>query len=1147
MITLGPFRLHEVLGRGGMGAVWRGSHAAQAVPVAVKVLHGGPSRQPRYRRDFLNEAQAVAGLDHPGVVVVLDYGQAPPEAESASQGRIVAGSPFLAMELATGTLRDVRGGIGWAAVKGTLISLLDALGHAHARGVLHRDLKPTNVLAFPGGRFKLADFGLAEVARAGAQPREPIAGTPRYMAPEQLLGRWRDDGPWTDLYALGCLAWELASGAPPFTQSTTLAVAQAQLSQAPPPLRPRAPVPAGFEAWLLRLLQKEPHQRFQWAADASLALRQLPDPDGPGEFGILEPAERATGPVINDDATAVGLRSLAEPPPLALAWNVPPGPRPLPPLPARWQARGDDDAPTLLGAGLGLWGLRPVPFVGRRTERDALWRALGQVTREGRARLVLLHGPAGSGKTRIAEWISEHAQEVGAASVLEAVHSPMAAPSEGLPRMVSRFLRAQGLQGAELLGRAERALRTVGADDPDEWMGLAGVAADAGDAALPAPAANAAERHAIVTTLLRRLATLRPVIVRLDDVQWGSDALAFCAGVLRRREADRLPVLLLLTAREEALAGRPREAFLLETLLTLPGAARLEVAPLPPDDHRLLVERVLGLEGDLVRQVQERTAGNPLFAVQLVGDWVQRGVLQAGPRGFTLRAGEAAPLPDDIHHVWAAHVAALLRGRPPSFRTALEIAAALGLSVDGMEWEEACRAAGAEPPLDLPDLLARHRLARRTGEGFAFVHAMLRESLEQLAREGGRWAAHHLACAAVLDRRYAGGEPGAAERVAGHLLQAGRPGAAVDPLLRAASERRETSDYARALDLLERRERALHAAGTPPHDPRHGEGWVLRARVHLNGGRIDEVFEWAERARRRAESHGWTRALSESLRLSGDAARRRGDLAGAAALYSRCIGLLDRLDDPHGVAASLWGLGDVHRQDGRLDEARRCFDRSRILYARIADAHGVADHAIGVADVAWQSGDLEGAAAYYAHALETFRELGNRYGVARSLNGLGEVDRAAARLDSAREHYRESLAILERVQSADALFPRVNLGLVAVAAGDWDEGRARLAPLARELSWLGWRGPLPCTQAALLACHAAGGDWAAWDEDWAACGHPPATGHALEPDLAWALDHAARQAEAAGRSDRARLAFETAAAHWHALGRADEAAHPQTD
>src|SRR4029079_10407366 len=203
----------------------------------------------------------------------------------------------------------------------------------------------------------------------------------------------------------------------------------------------------------------------------------------------------------------------------------------------------------------------------------------------------------------------------------------------------------------------------------------------------------------------------------------GYDSLAFCAGLLRHRDAERLPVLLLLTAREEALAERPREASLLETLLSLRGATRVEVAPLAAEDPRLLVEQVLGLEGLLLRQVAERTAGNPLFAVQLVGDWVQRGVLQAGPRGFARRALDSSLLSESIHHVWSEHVAALLRGRPSSFRTALEIAAALGQNVDAMEWEEACRAAGALPPLDLPDVLARGRLGRRPGQGADTLHA----------------------------------------------------------------------------------------------------------------------------------------------------------------------------------------------------------------------------------------------------------------------------------------------------------------------------------------------------------------------------------------------------------------------------------------
>ena len=107
-IPLGPYRLEESLGRGGMGSVWRGIHAAQGLPLAVKVMLAAEARDPRFRRAFRREAQAVAGLDHPGVVVVFDYGEAGADTETASGGRIPAGSPYLAMELAGGTLRGDR-------------------------------------------------------------------------------------------------------------------------------------------------------------------------------------------------------------------------------------------------------------------------------------------------------------------------------------------------------------------------------------------------------------------------------------------------------------------------------------------------------------------------------------------------------------------------------------------------------------------------------------------------------------------------------------------------------------------------------------------------------------------------------------------------------------------------------------------------------------------------------------------------------------------------------------------------------------------------------------------------------------------------------------------------------------------------------
>jgi len=132
--------------------------------------------------------------------------------------------------------------------------------------------------------------------------------------------------------------------------------------------------------------------------------------------------------------------------------------------------------------------------------------------------------------------------------------------------------------------------------------------------------------------------------------------------------------------------------------------------------------------------VDERTGGNPLFAVQLVGDWVYRGLLEAGPQGFVLRPGVVVQLPDDLHEVWSGRVSRLLEGKPKGTREALEIAAALGSSVDSREWAEACKAASVPCPPALAESLVANRLAVRNQEGWDFVHAMLRESLERLAR-----------------------------------------------------------------------------------------------------------------------------------------------------------------------------------------------------------------------------------------------------------------------------------------------------------------------------------------------------------------------------------------------------------------------------
>jgi eukaryotic-like serine/threonine-protein kinase len=212
MSTLGPFALRAPLDRGGMGVVWRAVHEASDVPVAIKLI---PMPERGAGTRVRDEVRATAALDHPGIVALLDHGEVDTDALDVPRGSL-----WLAMELVSGgSLVPWLDDLSWEATRRVLLALLDALAHAHARGVVHRDLKPANVLVAgsddrrPG--LRLTDFGIAAVLDAQGAIGQP-AGTLHYMAPEQILGHWREYGPWTDLYALGVLAWRITTGRTPY-------------------------------------------------------------------------------------------------------------------------------------------------------------------------------------------------------------------------------------------------------------------------------------------------------------------------------------------------------------------------------------------------------------------------------------------------------------------------------------------------------------------------------------------------------------------------------------------------------------------------------------------------------------------------------------------------------------------------------------------------------------------------------------------------------------------------------------------------------------------------------------------------------------------------------------------------------------------
>ncbi|WP_405139787.1 serine/threonine protein kinase [Sphaerisporangium sp. NBC_01403] len=249
MLLAARYRLDEPLGRGGMGEVWRARDEVLDRPVAVKLLLAASLDSSAAAR-FRQEAQATARLNHANVVAVHDFGEA--------EGRL-----YLVMELIDGRSLAEVGSVTPREVSRIGFQAASGLAAAHRQGVIHRDVKPGNLLLAADGTVKVVDFGIARLADQAATALTGtglIVGTGSYLAPERALGR--DAGPASDMYALGCVLYELLAGHPPFRADTLPALLYQHVQLAPvPPSRLRPDVPPALEDLLLSLLEKEPGAR----------------------------------------------------------------------------------------------------------------------------------------------------------------------------------------------------------------------------------------------------------------------------------------------------------------------------------------------------------------------------------------------------------------------------------------------------------------------------------------------------------------------------------------------------------------------------------------------------------------------------------------------------------------------------------------------------------------------------------------------------------------------------------------------------------------------------------------------------------------------------------------------------------------------
>lgn len=316
---LGPYQIIGPIGAGGMATVYRAYHAAMDRTVAIKVLPPQLALDAAFRARFARETRTIANLEHRNILPVYDVGDAD-------------GVPYLVMRLVEGgTLADriAHGSLSHGESAGIVAQIADALDYAHRQGIVHRDVKPANILLSRDGTALLSDFGIARLSDATQALTNDgmMIGTPHYMAPEQVQGRGADGR--SDIYALGVVLFEALTGRRPFEADTPIAVAIKHLQEQLPTLSAIAPdVPQSYERVLEQATAKNPAERFAHASEFAAALRTSSQ---------LATGEAGARPATDERplTTRIFDRTTVEVPPPA-----PPAPAPAVPPPEQSERAG---------------------------------------------------------------------------------------------------------------------------------------------------------------------------------------------------------------------------------------------------------------------------------------------------------------------------------------------------------------------------------------------------------------------------------------------------------------------------------------------------------------------------------------------------------------------------------------------------------------------------------------------------------------------------------------------------------------------------------------------------------------------------------------------------------------------------------------
>jgi tetratricopeptide (TPR) repeat protein len=881
------------------------------------------------------------------------------------------------------------------------------------------------------------------------------------------------------------------------------------------------------------MLAKKPRNRFQRAADAAAALNSLGEPTVPGvastrvrsavETNTLLPTEMNTIHALDWNRAVESVDTQAEDRPAVTVSAVP----------ETWQRPGAGNRRGVANAGLGLFGLRSIPMVDREGERTEMWSQFVACTTEHEPRCVLLHGPSGVGKSRLAEWLVRRAHELGCAEVLHATQTDQDRADGGLAQMLARFFETRGLEGDVVTNRVLAALahhRYLSPLDAETFTIMISGGSPRGSQPLIMESNLDAQRFDAVARLLTHLASVRPVVVWVDDPRPEGDVARFVASALEGAVAG--PVLFVLTHRSGA--DRPFPTY--EAAEQNGRMKRLEIRPLSPTYVRALAATTLGLEPPLSDVVAANAGGMPLAAIQMIADWVERRDLVVGPAGYQLREGSAER--GGMHtltDVWVARlentyrVAGFARDRG---HHAMTIGALLGRRINFYAWSVAT--GFPEPELHaLGRALKVAGLATASRRGILLAFENLRQALIDEQTDPERLRRNHLACAEALRRaRDVDDDAMRLQQIARHFEQAGEHVEALSPMFDSIELYLERFETARAAELVRSAKAILDKMNAAGDSQQVLRAQLFEATIRYLEKQFDEAQDIARSCLERAEQAGHKELTARSLlslshamfKSSIASMNERGDEA--VSYGQRATDLFLELGMEQDASRAQLACAYALLQSGRAEPAAESAKLSAELASGDVLGGALAHYMLGTLERA--RGNDDEALERFEEAIELSLEGGVRLLLAGAYNGRGDILRFRGQHAEALRAYEDAVLLWENLGSTNVHTARMNAALANIAMGEYGAARATLMTILNHTQGTekGYESVFAATF--ILPCLAAAAEHAMYDDYWVESTQSLAELGLVDRDVATTFELVARLWREHGDSERASAAVEMA-------------------